>query len=220
MTIDERLKKKTTGLVVRIGFQTLKGGLIKEFLLREADQYDVVTQGYYFVGGMILLAFLGFIGTIPSFIKHHFTLEATILRFLDLVTTAVPPALPSVLISGLIYSIERLRQKDIYCISPYGLHLSGIIKTVVFDKTGTLTDSSIEVLGHRSVIRTFKNEVRYSCLEDDIKIPLHDSDSFISDNQQVHIRYAMACCQSTKRIGDKLIGNPHDIKIFEYIGWE
>ena len=30
----------------------------------------------------------------------------------------------------------------------------------------------------------------------------------------------MACCQSTKKIGDKLIGNPHDIKIFEYIGWE
>jgi magnesium-transporting ATPase (P-type) len=30
----------------------------------------------------------------------------------------------------------------------------------------------------------------------------------------------MATCQSTKHIGEKLIGNPHDIKIFEYIGWE
>jgi hypothetical protein len=32
MSIDDRLKSKTTGLVVRIGFQTLKGGLIKDIL--------------------------------------------------------------------------------------------------------------------------------------------------------------------------------------------
>ena len=34
------------------------------------------------------------------------------------------------------------------------------------------------------------------------------------------MKFAMACCQSTKHIGDKLIGNPHDIKIFEHIGWD
>jgi len=39
-------------------------------------------------------------------------------------------------------------------------------------------------------------------------------------NQQMHLKYAMAACQSTKYIGEKLIGNPHDIKIFEYIGWD
>jgi len=43
MSIDDRLKKKTTGLVVRIGFHTLKGGLIKEFLVREVDQFAIVT---------------------------------------------------------------------------------------------------------------------------------------------------------------------------------
>jgi hypothetical protein len=35
----------------------------------------------------------------------------------------------------------------------------------------------------------------------------------------VHLKFAMASCQVTKFIGDKLIGNPHDIKIFEHIGW-
>ena len=34
------------------------------------------------------------------------------------------------------------------------------------------------------------------------------------------LKFGMACCQATKKIGDKLIGNPHDIKIFEYIGWD
>ena len=110
MSIDDRLKSKTTGLVVRIGFQTLKGGLIKEILIRENASLGIVHQAYYFVGCMVLLALIGFLATIPSFINHHYTLEATILRFLDLVSTVVPPALPTVLISGLIYSIDRLRE--------------------------------------------------------------------------------------------------------------
>jgi len=61
--------------------------------------------------------------------------------------------------------------------------------------------------------------MKYSCLTDDI---IHHSlDSEGGGNKfNVHLKYAMACCQSTKHIGDKLIGNPHDIKIFEYIGWE
>lgn len=114
-----------------------------------------------------MLALLGFLVTIPSFIRHHYTLEATILRFLDLVTTAVPPALPAVLTSGIIYSIARLRQEQIFCISPTRLNVSGMIKTVVFDKTGTLTDEGLKVLGHRSVYKT-NQLIKYTCLTDDI----------------------------------------------------
>jgi cation-transporting P-type ATPase 13A2 len=105
VSIDERLKCKTTGLVVRVGFQTLKGGLIKDIMFSDNVHFDFITESYYVVGIMCLIALVGFCSTIPSFIKHHYTLEATVLRFLDLVTTAVPPALPAVLTSGIIYSI-------------------------------------------------------------------------------------------------------------------
>lgn len=168
MSLDDRLKSKTTGLVVRTGFQTLKGGLIRDILYTENFTFDFIKECQYFVAGMILLALLGFCLTIPSFITHHFTFEATILRFLDLVTTAVPPALPAVLTSGIIYSIARLRQEQIYCTSPTRLNISGMIRTVVFDKTGTLTEEGLKVLGHRSVYLTNKQEVKFSCLTDDI----------------------------------------------------
>jgi len=167
-SIDERLKCKTTGLVVRVGFQTLKGGLIKDIMFSDGVVFDFITESYYFVGLMCLMALVGFLSTIPSFIKHQYTLEATILRFLDLITTAVPPALPAVLTSGIIYSIERLRQEKIYCTSPTRLNVSGMLKTIVFDKTGTLTDEGLKVLGHRSVYKTNKGEMKYTCLTDDI----------------------------------------------------
>ena len=168
LSIDHRLKTKTTGLVVRVGFQTLKGGLIKEILFSDNISFDFVRESYYFVFGMILLALFGFLVTIPSFINHHATLEATILRFLDLVTTAVPPALPAVLTSGIIYSIARLRENKIYCITPARLNISGTIKTVVFDKTGTLTDDGLKVMGHRSLYKSNQGVIKYTCLNDDI----------------------------------------------------
>lgn len=85
-----------------------------------------------------------------------------------------------------------------------------MIKTVVFDKTGTLTDEDLKVLGHRAVFTSPQNQIKFGCLTDDI----------IYNNDSSQLKTAMACCQTTKKIGDKLIGNPHDIKIFEYIGWE
>lgn len=188
MSIDDRLKSKTTGLVVRVGFQTLKGGLIREILFQDTVQFDFVNESYYFVGGMVLVAIVGFLFTIPSFIEHHYTLEATILRLLDLFTTAVPPALPAVLTSGIIYSIARLREHHIYCISPTRLQVSGMIKTVVFDKTGTLTDDCLKVMGHRSIISK-KGVLKYSCLNDDI---MHHGSSELDFN--MHLKYAMATC--------------------------
>ena len=90
-----------------------------------------------------------------------------------------------------------------------------MVKTVVFDKTGTLTDDCLKVMGHRSVIKK-KKALKYSCLNDDVMHHGSSEEDFIHNE---HMKYAMATCQSTKYIGDKLIGNPHDIKIFEYIGW-
>jgi cation-transporting P-type ATPase 13A2 len=137
------------------------------------------------------------------------------MRLFDLFTTAVPPALPAVLTSGIIYSIARLREHQIFCVSPTRLQVSGMIKTVVFDKTGTLTDDCLKVMGHRGVIKK-KGMLKYSCLNDDV---MHHGCSELDFNHNEHLKYAMATCQSTKYIGDKLIGNPHDIKIFEYMGW-
>lgn len=217
LSIDDRIKTKTTGLVVRVGFQTLKGGLIKDILFNDKYMLEFIQECQYFVFFMIILALIGFCVTIPSFIKHHFTTEATILRFLDLVTTAVPPALPAVLTSGIVYSIARLRSHKIFCTSPTRLNICGILKTIVFDKTGTLTEEGLQVLGHRCVYKNFENKVKFTQLSDDI---MHHSHDMKSGGTLDQLKYAMACCQSTKIIGDKLIGNPIDIKIFEFIGWE
>ena len=42
----------------------------------------------------------------------------TIVRGFDVVTTVVPPALPAALTVGTVYALQRLKKKQIYCISP------------------------------------------------------------------------------------------------------
>jgi len=70
---------------------------------------------------------------------------------LDLLTISVPPSMPAILSSCLLFSMYRLSKNKIYCISPQLITLCGRIKTVVFDKTGTLTEENLSIRDHISV---------------------------------------------------------------------
>ena len=76
-----------------------------------------------------------------------------IYRTLDLLTIAVPPALPAAMSCGIAFAISRLKRSgSIFCIAPTRINLAGQISTFVFDKTGTLTEDSLSVLGLRSTV--------------------------------------------------------------------
>jgi hypothetical protein len=56
------------------------------------------------------------------------------LESLDLITIVVPPALPAAMTVGRFYAQNRLRAKNVYCISPRAINISGSIDCVCFDK--------------------------------------------------------------------------------------
>lgn len=60
---------------------------------------------------------------------HDIVLEA-----LDLITIVVPPALPAAMTVGRFYAQNRLQKKQIFCISPRSINVSGSIDCVCFDK--------------------------------------------------------------------------------------
>lgn len=57
-----------------------------------------------------------------------------IIRSLDLITIAVPPALPAALTIGIVFAQYRLKKQLVYCISPRSINVSGSINTFCFDK--------------------------------------------------------------------------------------
>ena len=64
------------------------------------------------------------------------TFSEIALESLDLITIVVPPALPAAMTIGSMYAQKRLKRKNIYCISPRTINVSGSIDCVCFDKTG------------------------------------------------------------------------------------
>lgn len=53
---------------------------------------------------------------------------------LDLITAVVPPALPAAMTIGAVHALLRLKRKNIFCISPRSINVSGSINCVCFDK--------------------------------------------------------------------------------------
>lgn len=59
-----------------------------------------------------------------------------VVRFFDMITIAVPPALPACLTIATVFSIGRLRKIGIYVTGPHTITLAGQLDVVCFDKTG------------------------------------------------------------------------------------
>lgn len=57
---------------------------------------------------------------------------------LDIITIAVPPALPAAMTVGRFYAQKRLESNNIYCISPRSINVSGSVDCVCFDKVNFL----------------------------------------------------------------------------------
>jgi cation-transporting P-type ATPase 13A2 len=130
-------------------------------------------------------------------------------RALDLITVVVPPALPATLSIGTSFAIGRLRKLGIFCISPSRVNVGGRINACCFDKTGTLTEDGLDILGVRALER---NAHRFGEL-------LEDSRDIPASNDKSNFSYALATCHSLKMVGGVVIGDPLDVKMFEFTKW-
>lgn len=86
---------------------------------------------------------------------------------LEIITCAVPPALPTCLAVGTAMAavrykiiclknliLERLEKKKILTKTEKKINVAGRVKVMCFDKTGTLTRDSLDLFGVRSISNT------------------------------------------------------------------
>jgi cation-transporting P-type ATPase 13A2 len=136
--------------------------------------------------------------------------QTMVVRALDLITVVVPPALPATLSIGTSFALSRLRKHGIFCISPNRVNVSGQVKVCCFDKTGTLTQDGLDILGIRALDR---NVQRFGELIDDV------FDLPTSRGDKADFLHALATCHSLKMVDGRVLGDPLDIKMFEFTRW-
>lgn len=106
---------------------------------------------------------------------------------------------------GRMYAQKRLQKKNIFCIAPRSINVSGSIDCVCFDKTGTLTEDGLDMYG--VVPKTVTNT---------LQIPLKQLDRLPFD----HLLYGMVTCHSITIMNGEMKGDPLDLKMFESTGWK
>ena len=72
-------------------------------------------------------------------IKDIVSVNDMIWKFFDLITITVPPGLPVSMTCGLVFAIEKLKAKHIFCLNTNSIIAGGRVNQICFDKTGTLT---------------------------------------------------------------------------------
>lgn len=197
---------KVRAVIIRTGYQTAKGELVRSIMFPKPVDFKLNRHIHQFVGCLAFLALIGFIYTVVLKSQRGVKINDILLKALDLITIVVPPALPAAMTIGLVCAQSRLRESQIFCISPRSINISGCINCVCFDKTGTLTEDDLnfaEVLPIKKSSSKFGKPV--TCPSKDLEY----GPTLIS----------MAVCHSLTIIDDKLIGDPLDQKMFASTEW-
>ncbi|KAH3665607.1 hypothetical protein OGAPHI_003795 [Ogataea philodendri] len=204
-------------LVVRTGFNTTKGALVRSMLFPKPSGFKFYQDSFKYIGVMTVIALVGFIFSAINFIKLGLDYKTIILRALDLITIVVPPALPATLTIGTSFAISRLRKKNIFCIAPTRINVGGKLDVMCFDKTGTLTEEGLDLMGVRisEPIRDRKERAFTELYSHVDQLFNHTTNT-----QAYNLFLTMLTCHSLKNIDNELVGDPLDAKTFEFTDWE
>ncbi|KAI0408156.1 hypothetical protein F4802DRAFT_605184 [Xylaria palmicola] len=207
-------------MVVRTGFNTTKGSLVRSMLFPKPSGFKFYRDSFRYISVMGCIALLGFVVSFVNFVRLGLAWHLIIVRALDLITIVVPPALPATLTIGTNFALSRLRKKQIFCISPQRVNVGGKLDVMCFDKTGTLTEDGLDVLGVRLVSRSNKrfNDVvsKASALVPHSSLASDPGDQYDINRAAL---FTMATCHTLRSVDGDLVGDPLDLKMFEFTGW-
>ncbi|XP_077955237.1 polyamine-transporting ATPase 13A3 isoform X4 [Gasterosteus aculeatus] len=192
-------------VVVRTGFSTEKGQLVRSILHPKPTDFKLYRDAYLFLLCLVGVAGIGFIYTVILSVMNKVPAKTIIIESLDIITITVPPALPAAMTAGIVYAQRRLRRVGIFCISPQRINMCGQLNLVCFDKTGTLTEDGLDLWG----VQTAEGGRFLPPEADPAKESLVNT-VFVA---------CMATCHSLTKIEGELSGDPLDLKMFSATGW-
>ncbi len=212
-------------MVLRTGFNTTKGSLVRSMLFPKPSGFKFYRDSFRYISVMACIALLGFVASFINFVRLGLEWHLIVVRALDLITIVVPPALPATLTIGTNFALSRLRSKQIFCISPQRVNVGGKLDIMCFDKTGTLTEDGLDVLGVR-VVDHSANRFRDMITDPSLLVPARSPQrsanrSAISsyDDARRAALFTMATCHSLRSVDGELVGDPLDLKMFEFTNW-
>ncbi|XP_054464832.1 cation-transporting ATPase 13A2 [Anoplopoma fimbria] len=190
-------------VVTSTGFFTAKGNLVSSIMHPQPTDFRFYQDSAKFLLLLGLIALMGMIYSLVVLYRANLTWFELVIRSLDIVTIAVPPALPAAITTGTIYAQRRLKRGGIFCISPPRINICGKVSLFCFDKTGTLTEEGLDVWGVME-----GGTAGFSELVPDPR--LLPPGPMLS---------GLACCHTVTLLQGQPLGDPLELKMVESIDW-
>lgn len=140
-------ERMALGVVVRTSFWTAKGQLLKSILFPRQHKETFASDAIAFIAVMLSLGLAFYVWDIVALASYGAPAGFIILRYLDLITVAVPPALPACLTVATAIAVSRLAEHGIFVSNPSAIAAAGHLDVICFDKTGTLTEPGLDLKG-------------------------------------------------------------------------
>ncbi|CAG9772733.1 unnamed protein product [Ceutorhynchus assimilis] len=199
-----RNNEKVLAVVIRTGFLTSKGELVRSILYPPPADFKFDRDSYKYIGILAFIAACGFIYTIVSKLQREVAGMDTIIKALDIITIVIPPALPAAMTVGKLFAIHRLKKSNIFCINSRVINVSGSVDCVCFDKTGTLTEDALDLWA----VVPVREKLLVAPIKKILELP-----------STCGLLKGMTVCHSLTSIDGEVVGDPLDVKMFESTKW-
>ncbi|KAJ2623361.1 hypothetical protein GGI26_002399 [Coemansia sp. RSA 1358] len=221
---DGHANMRAMAMVLRTGFSSTKGSLVRSILFPRSTKFQFYRDAFRFVGVLAFIAVIGFTANTINLHRLGVSVSAIAKKALDLITVIVPPALPASMSIGMSFAAKRLRKQGIFCISPSRINVASKVAVMCFDKTGTLTEDGLDLLGvHVANQSTGAFAQMYSGSKEITSSVKKAQDGNIIDcvgKTGITVINALATCHSLRLVNNTPIGDPLEVRMLEFSGWE
>ena len=218
--------ERVTAVVVRTGYLTSKGSLVRSILYPPPVDFQFEKDSYKFIVILAMIATIGMVYTLVKMVLDGEDVVDIILEVFDLITIVVPPALPAAMTIGIVMASQRLLPHGIYCISPRTINVAGTADCVCFDKTGTITEDGLDMWG---VVPTRAGLAPLQGYSSTVGAAagggaglgwgavVQGAESLGGRSQ---LLLGMATCHELNMVEGEVLGDPLDDRMFAWTGWD
>ncbi|CAK66314.1 unnamed protein product (macronuclear) [Paramecium tetraurelia] len=137
--------QQNIALVIRTGYSSVRGQYFRNVIFPPPPSRQFYLQACKFlvILGLIILTIFTLL-YLTQYQFMNYSSKLIIIRYLDVVTWIVPPALPIFFSLAQAISLLRLKSEDIMGSNPIKAEEAGKIDTICFDKTGTLSTLGLQ----------------------------------------------------------------------------
>ncbi|KAL9647540.1 hypothetical protein ABK040_006896 [Willaertia magna] len=194
--------KGAIGIVLRTGFETSQGKLIRTILYATERVSANNLEALLFILFLLIFAIAASAYVLYEGLQHPDKSKyKLILNCILIITSVVPPELPMELSLAVNNSLLSLSAQGIFCTEPFRIPFAGKVNVCCFDKTGTLVSDKMTLKG---IALSNENEDAH----------------LLSTRPSDKSRMVIAGCHSLFDLNGKILGDPMEVSGIEGVGFE